>query len=294
MTREEKEETYMALFNGGAHKDSLRRIGLNLKLGEEIDHLQYFLHGGRIAIALFDNDNVLLKSSSFDYKSPQITTKVTSSPEANQSVAKEVDFSLLVKNSKTSATISGKFIFDEEIKAPENWIRDGPKEELGSDTPETILSKLKLSEAEIENVQITDGQQKKVEGFDVKGFVDQKVAFDQNGRQVGKFLRLGKYALIASYTKDNRMRHGEVKLYSDENGASPISSFSTLSSLKSLTALSYLGEYIMMASLTNNGTGSEVSMFVAYKGKISSKSVLIQKSLNFDSIDLIFKEEKDA
>ena len=117
MTREEKEETYMALFNGGAHKDSLRRIGLNLKLGEEIDHLQYFLHGGRIAIALFDNDNVLLKSSSFDYKSPQITTKVTSSPEANQSVAKEVDFSLLVKNSKTSALISSSKMNLPEIVA---------------------------------------------------------------------------------------------------------------------------------------------------------------------------------
>lgn len=290
----ENDETYLAVFNGGQHKDGLDRIRINKKLEAKVNHLQHFLHRGRITFALFDNDNVLLRSKSFDSKAPLMTTKVTAIPEENQTPLKELSFDLVVKNNRSEARSTNKFIFEEEIKAPSNWIKDGPKEELDATRRDRELTKFKISEAEIEDIKITDGSGGKIAGIDVKAATDDELVFDQNSRQVGKFLRLGKYVLIASYTKDNKMRHGEVKLYSDEKGPNPISAFSTLSSLKSLTAFTYLKEYIIMASLIDNGAANEISVFVAYGGKISSKGVLVQRLNSFDSIDIVFKEEKEV
>ena len=71
------------------------------------------------------------------------------------------------------------------------------------------------------------------------------------------------------------MRHGEVKLYSDDGGANPVSTFTTLAALRSFTSYTYLKDYIIMAALSDSGAGTEINVLIAYQGKFSSKSVLV-------------------
>lgn len=114
------------------------------------------MHRGRIAFALFDNDNVLLRSKSYDNKTPFVTTRVTKVPALTQTQQKEVPFDFVVKNSKAMTKEQNKFIFEDEIVPPQEWIKEGAKEAIDKATALKELSKFKLAQAEIQNVRVTD------------------------------------------------------------------------------------------------------------------------------------------
>lgn len=287
---EKNNDAKIAIFNGGKHKDALNRIKIDIRIGNgEITQIEYYFHLGRTVFLNYNKQNELKSKGSFDPVRPTFLCKVTYSTESTTIEDTQIPFSLVVQNKKTSQKLGSKFVFDAALKNPSDWLK-GAKQTLKMNSSVTLSDRVKVEEAEVTTMYITDDQGNNIEGLKVEGTVDGEMAVDQAGNLPGKFLKLGRYQLIATYNKDNTMSHGQIKMYSPESGLQPSSFFTSQNSFKSVSALQYDEEYTLIAFLTDEGFNSELRYFVGFKGELSPHDVLIESNSNLKSVDMVFKE----
>ena len=284
----------LVIYRGGTAMQGMRRILHKISgLSPTITNFQSYVHLDKVVVMLLTKDNQMLETFSFDPKSPTIITEASVENKKYDPV--QIDFK--AKNAQGSFNTKSGTLQILESLGNEKPALMGEKTVLKIGVL-SLNKHLNLQGTPIYHCDLINSDTKKEVTGDqsLQAIVDSAdPTISKLRRKVGSLDRVGNFDVIGYYedSSANTLEFGQIEIYQKNK-----QSYTRLSALYLPNTLRHvhstkMGDYIFTSIVTNEGTGSILSLTVAYKGTLSTLVQPIEDSTFYHKANVFISGQKD-